>query len=106
MDSMETGKIVTLVVTGAVALTFGILVKLKLLERERRPWFLSPVKSPVLRLLIALMAGGLAAYISQPWSPPPDGWPTWQATLFIGFCFFGMWGSLTLRYWAYKRVQE
>jgi hypothetical protein len=35
-----------------------------------------------------------------------DRWPMWKAALFIGFCFFGMWGALSVRYWAYKKIQE
>jgi drug/metabolite transporter (DMT)-like permease len=103
---MELGRIVSLVVAGILATAVSLYIESKIRKRKWRAKILMPVRSPILRLLIAIAMGIAAAFIAQPWTPPPDGWPMWKAALFIGLCFFGMWGALSVRYWAYKKIQE
>jgi small-conductance mechanosensitive channel len=103
---MNPGRIVSLIIAGILATVVSLYIESKVSKTEWRAKILLPVRSPILRLLIAIAVGIAAAFIAQPWRSPPDGWPVWKAALFIGFCFFGMWGGMTLRYWVYKKVQE
>ncbi len=103
---MDPGRIISLVIAGILATVVSLYIESKVLKTKWRLKILLPVRSPILRLLIAIAVGIAAVVITQPWRPPPNGWPIWKAALFIGFCFFGMWGGLTLRYWAYRKAQE
>ncbi len=103
---MDPGRAISLIIAGILATVVSLYIESRIQKTKWHLRILLPVRSRILRLLIGIAAGIGAAFITQPWNPPPNGWPLWKAALFIGFCFFGVWGALALRYWASRKAQE